>query len=302
MNTLPKLSSRCGSSKNQAYKASFSKLSIYCVCVLFFLPCCKSFAITQMKITNTLHSTGLVVLDVSSPEFMSEVQKLLSPEAVTKAAPFLSQSIVIINNTPQFAWGFTVVYRYPDWISPAGTPWKHRISPSSGGPADRSRMFAPGARFLITPVSDFIASSDEKGNPTLQPYLDEGMDRMIAQFKMQHPSLNERVEIIIDSVIFEDGSMVGDDSERMMQKVNERIRAERDLATSLTPLQGENFRAKLLFHAHRGHENEYLGRVSSVAQSLLAVMDQNGESAAQQIVQQMRTRKWFVDSDNVRKK
>ena len=255
-----------------------------------------------MKITNSLHSAGLIVLDASAPEFMPEVQKLLSPEAVNKASHFLSQSIVIINNTPQFVWGFTVVYRYPDWISPAGTPWKHRISPSGGGPADRSRMLAPGARFLITPVSDFIASSDEKGNPTLQPYLDEGMDRMIGQFKAQHPSPNERVEIVVDSVIFEDGSMVGEDSEKMMQKVNERIRAEKDLATSLAPLQGENLRAKLQFHAHRGHENEYLGRVSSIAQSLLTVMDQHGESAAQQIVQQMQTKKWFVDFDNVRKK
>ncbi|HEY2169619.1 MAG TPA: hypothetical protein VGJ30_08340 [Candidatus Angelobacter sp.] len=255
-----------------------------------------------MKITNPLHESGLIILDSSSPAFMVEVQKLLSPDAVTQASSFLSQSVVIVNNTTQFVWGFTVVYRYPDWISPAGTPWKHRISPSGGGAADRNRMLAPGARFLITPVSDFLASADANGNATVQPFLDEGMDRMIAHFKTQHPNPNEKIELTIDSIIFEDGLLEGPDAEGMMGKVNERIRAERDLGASLRTLKGDAFRAKLLFHSHKEISNEYSGRISNVAQSLLAVMNEHGEDAAQQILQQMRTRKWFVNNENVRRK
>lgn len=290
--------------ENQALKISQLKFHICCVLLLLaLLPCCKSFAATpRMKIANPLQDAGLVVLDAASPEFMAEVQKLLSPDAIFKASSFLPQSLVIVNNTQQFVWGFTAVYRYPDWISPAGTPWKHRISPSGGGPADRSRMLAPGARFLVTPVSDFLASSDLKGNVIVQPYLDEGMDRMIAQFKRQHPTPNERVDVTIDSVIFEDGSLSGPDTEGMMEKVNERIRAEKDLAKSLQPLSGEGLRAKLLLHAHKGAGDEYSGRISSVAQSLLSVLDQNGEDAAQQILEQMRDRMWFVNSVNVRRK
>jgi hypothetical protein len=255
-----------------------------------------------MKVANPLQDAGLVVLDAASPGFMAEVQKLLSPEAVNKASSFLPQSLVIVNNTQQFVWGFTAVYRYPDWISPAGTPWKHRISPSGGGPADRSRMLAPGARFLVTPVSDFLASSDVNNHVVVQPYLDEGMDRMIAQFKRQHPNPNERVDVTIDSVIFEDGSLSGPDTEGMMEKVNERIRAEKDLAKSLQPLSGEGLRAKLLLHAHKGVGDEYSGRTSSVAQSLLSVLEQHGEDAAQQVLEQMRGRMWFVNSVNVRRK
>lgn len=271
--------------------------------LLIVLSCDKSFAANrQMKIVNPLRDNGLVVLDASSPDFIAEVQKLLSQEAVAKASSFLSQSLVIINNTDQFIWGFTTVYRYPDWISPAGTPWKHRISPSGGGPADRSRMLAPGARFLITPVSDFLASSDANGNAVVQPYLDEGMDRMIAQFKTQHPNSNERIEVTIDSVIFEDGFLAGPDSEEMMKKVNDRIRAEKDLTASLHALKGEDFRAKLLFHAHKDMGNEYSGRLSNVAQSLLTVLNEYGEEKAQQILQQMEIKKWFLNSENVRKK
>lgn len=145
-------------------------------------------------------------------------------------------------------------------------------------------MLAPGARFLITPVSDFLASTDASGNAIVQPYLDEGLDRMIAQFKRQHPNPNERVDVTIDSVIFEDGSLGGPDTEGMMEKVNERIRAEKDLAKSVQLLSGEGLRAKLLPHAHKGVGDEYSGRTSSVVQSLLSVLEQHGEDAAQQIL------------------
>lgn len=256
----------------------------------------------QMKIVNPVNDAGLVVLDATSPGFLAETQTLLTPEAIAKASSFLPQSLVVINNTGQFVWGFTVVYRYPDWISPAGTPWKHRISPSGGGPADRTRMLAPGARFLITPVSDFLASSTAKGDRILQPFLDEGMDRMISQFQAQHPNRSERVEVVVDSVIFEDGSMGGPDSEGMMEKINERIRAEKDLATSLNNLKGEELKGKLLLHSHKAMGDEYSGRSSAVAQSLLAVLNEHGETAALEIVQKMRSSRWFVNSENVRRK
>ena len=163
-------------------------------------------------------------------------------------------------------------------------------------------MLAPGARFLITPVSDFLASSTAKGDRILQPLLDEGMDRMIGQFKAQHPNSSERVEAVIDSVIFEDGSIGGPDSEGMMEKINERIRAEKDLATSLNNLKGEDLKGKLLLHSHKGMGDEYSGRSSAVAQSLLAVLNEHGEAAALEIVQKMRGSRWFVNSENVRRK
>jgi len=270
---------------------------------LFMSICGNCFAQERpMKISNPLQGSGIVALDASSPEFMPEVQKLLTPAAISKAAPFLTRSIVLINNTNEFIWGFTVVYQYPDWISPAGTPWKHRISPSCGGPADRNRMLAPGARFLVTPVSDFLASATRDGGMILQPFLDEGMDRMINQFKAQHPDANERVEATIDSVIFEDGVLEGPDSEGMMARTNERVRAEKDLAVSLSGLRGDALRARLLLDSHRGMRDEYSGRTSTVAQSLIAVLDQRGENATVDVVEKIRNTHWFQNADHVRRK
>lgn len=256
----------------------------------------------QMKITNSLQDSGLVVIDASSPDFLVEVQKLLTPQAILKASSFLPQSLVVINNTKQFVWGFTVVYRYPDWISPAGTPWKHRISPSCGGPANRNRMLAPGARFLVTPVSDFLASSSPEGQRIVQPFLDEGMDRMIAQFNKQHPNGSERVEVLIDSLIFEDGLIAGPDSEGMMGKVNERIRAEKDVANSVVGLTGISLKNRLMLHSNREIRDEYSGQARAIAQSLIGVFNEHGEAAALEIAQKIRSTPWFQNSEAVRRK
>jgi hypothetical protein len=255
-----------------------------------------------MRVTNTVSETGLLVLDASAPEFMDMVRGLLTPEALAKTSSFLPQSIVIVNNTGKYVWGFTVVYHYPDWISPAGTAWKHRISPSGGGPADRTRMLAPGARFLITPVSDFLASTNANGDRTLHPYLDEGMDRMISQFNAQHRNSDERVEVLIDSLIFEDGLIAGPDSEKMMDRVNERIRAQKDLAGSLEGLHGEGLRGKLMLHSNKGGGDDYSLSTSTVAHGILGVLNEHGEAAALETIRKIRTSRWFVNSENVRRK
>ena len=273
--------------------------------LVFILLCAGSKSLageSHLLVKNPLRDFGLTVIDANSPEFSAEIGDLLTAEAAGKASAFLSTSLVIVNNTGKYIWGFTAVYTYPDWISPAGTAWKHRISPSGGGAADRSRMLAPGARFLITPVSDFLASRDANGNTVLQPLMDEGMDRMISHFKAQHPNANERVEAVIDSVIFEDGTIAGPDSEDMMGRVNERIRAEKDLAASMSDLRGDDLKKKLSLHAHKGMGDEYSGRTSAVAQSLLQVLSAKGEPVVLEVLQRLRTKNWFGNSEFVRRK
>ncbi|HEY2499501.1 MAG TPA: hypothetical protein VGK24_20765 [Candidatus Angelobacter sp.] len=281
--------------------------SHFLLCLLFLILLVarlSSFAEERrvVALKNPLHAAGLTVLDATSSDFMSEIQTLLDTEAISKTSSFLPYSLVVINNTGRYIWGFTVVYSYPDWISPSGTAWKHRISPSAAGPANRARMLAPGTRFLITPVSDFLASRDANGNRMLQPFFDDGLDRMIQDFESKHTKNNERVEASIDSIIFEDGTLAGPDSEGMMRKVNDRIRAEKDLAASVSNLRGEDLRKKLLFHAHKDMSDEYSGRLSDVANSVFGVLNSRGEPAALEILDKLRTTNWFPNAETVRRK
>jgi hypothetical protein len=125
---------------------------------------------------------------------------------------------------------------------------------------------------------------------------------MISHFNVQHPESNERVEVVLDSVIFENGILAGPDSEGMLERVNERIRAEKDLALSIGKLKGEDLKKKLLLHSGKGAGDEYSARTSAIANSLLGVLDKHGEAAVGDIAEKMRTTKWFANSETVRRK
>ena len=195
-----------------------------------------------IAVLNTPDDEGLRILTVSSPDFQSHVQTLLTPEAIARATSFLPFSIVIMNDSGKYIWSFTVIYTYRNRISPAGTPWKFVVTPTASS-ADRARLLAPGARYLITPISDFIASCDTTGSRTIEPYLDEGMDRMIDLFNTQDS--REVIDISIDSVIYEDGTLVGPDALGRLEKLNDQLRADADFFSSIDGLQGDALKARL---------------------------------------------------------
>ena len=255
----------------------------------------------QMIVRNSLSSNGVNVIGWNSPDFDPLVKKLLSADAWAKVSDILPYSVIVANNTGKYIWGFTVVYSFPDKISPSGKPWTHRISPSTGGSAERSRMLEPGATFLITPVSDFLASADSKGMPVLQPLVDDGLDRMIADFQSRHQQ-GERITLDVDSVIFEDGTLEGPDSEQMLLRVNDRIRAERDVTAEMANRHGDTLRKFLLLHASNTGSDEYAFRSAAVAQGMLQLLDQHGETATSDLAKKMCTKQWFVGSENVRRK
>src|SRR5947209_4736717 len=78
-------------------------------------------------IINPVAGEGLRVVAPGTPEFMPEVRRLLDPIARQKAAPFLPKSIVIVNDTGKYVWGFTVIYTFPNQLAPSGKPWRHII-------------------------------------------------------------------------------------------------------------------------------------------------------------------------------
>lgn len=286
---------------------SFCRLD-FCACfILFLLGNLGSIAADKpMNITNALHTSGITVVDISSPSFNDEVQSLLSPKALSKAASFLPYSVIIVNNTGRYIWGFTVVYSYPEWMSASGKPWTHRISPSVNGPVtDRQLMLSPGGAILVTPISGFLAARQTDGTRTLQPPTDDGLDPIIEQFQARLGRSNRNIEVMIDSVVFEDGLLLGPDTQGMVEKINSRIKADSDVGLSLRGLRNKELRSELS-HAQMGvrgeHVNgEYSDRVSSRGKIILQLLDQHGEAAALDFVEKLRITKWFTNSDRVRR-
>lgn len=253
-----------------------------------------------MLVTNDLSREGLTIIEYSSPAFQIEIQKLLNAEALSKAAGFLPLSLIVVNNTGKYIWSFTVIYTYPDRIAPAGTPWKHIISPTSSA-AYRSEMLAPGTTFLITPVSTFIASHQLSGERPLQPYLDEGMDRMIQLFLEKDSK--ERIEASVDSIIFEDGTLVGPDTAKRVDKINNQMRGEKELLDSLQGLHGEELRKSLLFYSRsQPYYDDYTREQFNHARHILDFLNEEGEPAALTAIQNRRDRRRFPSPDGVKRR
>ena len=255
---------------------------------------------TRMPVHHPLRAEGLTVIDASVPTFMAEIEKFLEPHEIEAASSFLRDALIVVNNTGRYIWGFTIIYTFPNRISPAGTPAQYIISPSAGGPAHRSRMFEPGASYLVAPVSDFLASRNANGTMSIRLLLDEGMKRLISLFESKWG--NERIEASVDSIIYEDGSLAGPDSDGQMLRINERIRAERDLALVVKGLAGEELRRRLITSPEMPSADEYFTGWTNAGQSVLQIINAQGESAAIDLLERMRTVQWFTNSGTIRRK
>lgn len=246
----------------------------------------------RFSMKNPLHGEGMTVVDHTSPEFIAGVRKFMDADIESKSSSFLPYSIILINNTGKYVWGFTVVYSYPDKIAPAGTPWRYITSPSSRS-TDRREMLEPGASMLITPISDVLGSLDAHGSKKLRMVWDEGLDRVLKVWDSDWSS--GRIEVSVDSVIYEDGTLVGPDGSDRMGQLNARIRADSDLFASVYSLRGDELRKNLSLYPRSGGalHDEYSRRAAATAESLLNFLDDRGEAALVDALMEQKAKGWF---------
>lgn len=250
------------------------------------------------KTTNPLDGNGLVLITPDSSIFESEVTTILSSEALAKAKPLLPGSVVVLNRTGRYIWSFTVIFTYPDQISPSGKPWTRIVSPTAGT-QDHGRMLAPNAAYFITPIGSFYASRDADGRQLLQPVLDEGLDRVISLYKEE---LKDKPVIIdIDSVIFDDGVLLGPDKAHRLEKVNDEARADTDLAKTLGPLSTEELRHTLQQYSDMGSDDAYTFQRLRRARLMLKVLEANGEADVRWMIQQLSQVRFAGASQVVRR-
>lgn len=254
-------------------------------------------------LTNPVSGEGLRVVNAKSSSFSSEITKLLSADARVKASPFLPWSFVIVNGTGRYIWGFTFIYIFPDSLAPSGAPRQIRISPSPGGPAPRESLLSPGSEYLITPGIDFFAAIDANGVRVRAPILDDQMDRMIGAFLSRHTNVNERVQAYVDSLIYEDGTIVGPDTAGAQTEVNDMIRADHDLVASLANLKGEGLRSHLSnMHPANWSRDAYAFRHDAVASALQGIYSREGEDGLRKRLETMNLNDWFPNHGCVRRR
>lgn len=257
-----------------------------------------------MKISNPLESEGLKIIAFDSPEFRPALATMVDPDLIAKAEPFLQYSVILINRTERYIWGFTAVYKYPDKIAPSGNPWRLQINPSPGGVGTRARYLAPGAKYLLTPVSNFFAEVDADGRRGLAPSWYEGIEQVIQSQTGMGDPLRKRVELSIDSLIYEDGTLVGPDQADRTDEINRRIARQKRFADSFAGLKGDAFRAKLAEYSSGAGEQADHRDNARLAKALeLRYNDPSlGEEYVRTVIEKMGAAQWFLGSQEVRKK
>jgi hypothetical protein len=256
-----------------------------------------------MKISNPLESEGLKIIASDSPEFRPALEAMIDTDLIAKAEPFLQYSAVLLNTTGRYVWGFTAVYTYPDKIAPSGNPRRHQINPSVGGVGSRAQYFAPGARYLLTPVSNFLAEVDADGRRGLAPSWYDGIEQVMKiQSGIGDPQMR-RVELSIDSLIYEDGLLVGPDRAGRMDEVNQRILRDKRFADSFRGLTGSALRAKLAEYSGKagGDADERANAWRAKDLELRYNEPTLGEEHVRRFIEEMGAAQWFLGSQKVRR-
>jgi|ERR1700692_1932611 len=267
-------------------------------------PVNSSASAPKMKISNPLEAEGLKVIAYDSPEFRPAVEEMIDADLIAKAEPFLQYSVVLVNTTGRYIWGFTAIYAYPDKIAPSGSPWRLQINPSPGGVGRRAQCFAPGAKYLLTPVSDFVAQVEVSGHRRLQPSWYDGIEQVMQSQTGIGDPLRKRVELSIDSLIYEDGILVGPDQADRTDEINRQIARKKRFADSFAGLKGDAFKAKLAeYSSDTGGQADHRANAWLAKDLELRYDDPSlGEDYVRTVIEQMGTAQWFLGSQKVRRR
>ncbi len=172
----------------------------------------------------------------------------------------------------------------------------------SGSRRYRKGVFFSSVLACNRQLSDFYGAIDASGKRRLQPFLDEGMDRIIHLFESEY--LNNRLEASVDSIIFEDGTLAGPDTAGKMDSINSRIRADSDLLDALAGLRGDEFRKALLLHSGSAlaSPDEYSQHKMGTAQNIIDSLDRDGEAVTLEKLEDLRRGRWFGKAGVVRRR
>jgi hypothetical protein len=268
------------------------------------LPGSNADTAAKMRISNPLEAEGLRTIAFDSAEFLPTLETMIDADMIARAEPFLQYSVILVNATGRYIWGFTAVYTYPDKIAPSGSPWRHQINPSVGGVGNRAQYLAPGARYLLTPVSNFLAEVDADGRRGIRPSWYDGIEQVMKSQSGIGDPLRRRVELSIDSLIYEDGILVGPDRADRLDEVNRRILREKRFADSLTGLAGSALRDRLEEYAsYTGADADARANAWRAKDLKLRYSDPSlGEGHVRGLIEGMGAAQWFLGSQKVRRK
>jgi hypothetical protein len=185
-----------------------------------------------------LPGSGIHLLPATSPEFIAALKSAADPESIFSIQSILPYSVMVKNFTEERLLMVTVRLYLTE---PSGKRVWHDVTHGTrkNYPTD---MIAPGSLVLITPeggLNTVLSGSNSMHIPE-KKMLSLSLTQLLDQYSRQ-----SEVDITLDSVVFEDGGVIGPDKSGNMQAVNAWIAAEENVITEVLSRHGEEVNAFL---------------------------------------------------------
>lgn len=186
--------------------------------------------------TNSLRDAGVDDLTASDEGFTAAVDAMIGAEARKSLVGVLPSCVVVTNRTGRYLAGLSVLYRYPTLSVPGRRALRRRVSAFSLS-SDTKTMMEPGAKRFICPVYGIQATANANGEPTAWPVFTVQLQRAVQSWQASYRELP--VEIWLDAIVYENGTLVGWDEGELLPELQARVQAETDLTAEIGGFNGE---------------------------------------------------------------
>lgn len=187
-----------------------------------------------------LSNSGVELVPSDSPEFSRVLKQYVEPKSLDLIQSILPYTVIVKNNSRERLLMVTIRISARD---ETGRTTFHDITLGTRN-SNSVNMVAPGCTVLITPepglntilrAGTLLRIGDQDTDTTLK-----GLLRVAGRYRQK-----AQVDIALDSVVFEDGHLVGPDSVGILAMVNSMADAEDSVISGALPKSGDELKGYL---------------------------------------------------------
>jgi hypothetical protein len=179
-----------------------------------------------------LTESGIRILTPETQEFRDELQALTAGSSHPLLDETLPYSVIVKNTSTRFIATIVVIYNIKN---SEGNPVDHTFALSSLY-RHRARLMAPGESRLVGPVPFLYETVNRRQLAGALP-LDNAANENVQQ-RLRNYTNQQSIHVTLDSVVFEDGELIGPDKANMLGVLNSWIRAEQELREAVGTKNG----------------------------------------------------------------
>jgi hypothetical protein len=269
--------------------SKFSRKSIMMICVLAFSFAWTYASAQEVTMTNAVEAYNIHAYLGNSSKLSSQSSPILEQLSESDLSTILPHAVLLENGSTRKIWSITVIYTFPGEISASGQAKRHIVSRTAPLHATADTLFLPGDQLLVTPLRGFSIMSRPNKPVTHIQNVPLQIALEAEDYKRDYIDTGKKIEVKVDSVVFDDGEIIGPDTAGYMETLNNRLDADQELLDGASALRGQPLKDFLQTASTRHVVTDRDIYFTSLAGNLLALLNADGEEAFLKTVSNIRT-------------